>query len=171
MYMATWMMQPCMHVCMLSKLLGSFHILTKLPAKCSQTTFQLCRCITKFPVKNPRESEWNRLICHYKICSILKFTKFTEKLTTHPITMKTSLSIVSLVIYLALSSYSAVLAKPTASHKEKLLSKLLAFKQDDSDDGKILLIQDDSNGAILEQDNDGQGIVLEQDEGGDRIRL
>ena len=84
--------------------------------------------------------------------------------------MKTSLFILSLVIYLALSSYSAVLAKPTASNKEKLLSKLLAFKQDDSDDGKILLIQDDNNGDILEQadsNDDGPEIVLEQDKGGD----
>ena len=82
--------------------------------------------------------------------------------------MKPFLFIFSL-IYLALSS--AVLAKPTASRKEELLNNLLAFKQDDSDDGTIILVQEDDNGAILKQADDDDGIVLEQDEGDDHIRL
>ena len=70
--------------------------------------------------------------------------------------MKTFLFILA-IVYLALSG--AVSAKPTANRKEALLNKLLALKQDNSEDGKIILIQDDDD-----------GIALEQDEGDDSIR-
>jgi hypothetical protein len=81
--------------------------------------------------------------------------------------MKTFLLIFFLV-YLALPS--AVLAKPTAtSHKKEILNKLFVFKQDNGEDGRIILVQDDGNGGNLEQaGNDAPGIILEQGEGGDR---
>ena len=57
--------------------------------------------------------------------------------------------------------------------KEEILNKLLTFKQDDGDNGRIILVQDDTNRGILEQadDDDAPGIMLEQDEGSDRMHL
>ena len=57
--------------------------------------------------------------------------------------------------------------------QQQILNKLLTFKQDDGDNGRIILVQDDTNGGILEQadDDDAPGIMLEQDEGSDRMHL
>lgn len=85
--------------------------------------------------------------------------------------MKSFLFLLAVVYYLALSG--AVLAKPTANRNENLLNKLLAFEQDDSNNGRVILAQDDNDETTLKQaDNeDGGIIVLEQDEADDSIRL